>query len=226
MSAIKYAKSVTAVRRKAKLYNKDGELIGEIELNPAYFGVAPNKAVMHQVVNANLAARRSGTHSTLSRSEVSGGGAKPYRQKGTGRARQGSIRAPHFVGGGIAHGPRPRDYSQKTPKKMVRLALVSALSDRARAKRIKVVRDFDFQSFNTKEAIKVLKNIFTWGKVLVVLHQEDFYTYRSLTNCPNVITSLSTDLTVLKVLLSDWVVFSERALQSLNIKVKQPEVVN
>src|SRR5471032_1579527 len=104
---------------------------GSVDLDETYFGIEPNMAVMHQVVTAQLAARRAGTQSTKTRAEVRGGGAKPWKQKGTGRARQGSIRAPHWRGGGVAHGPKPRDYSQRTPKKMIRLALRSALSDRA-----------------------------------------------------------------------------------------------
>src|SRR6188472_3865919 len=114
---------------------------GSVDLPDDIFGIEPNVPVMHQVVNAQLGAARSGTHSTKGRAEVSGGGAKPWRQKGTGRARQGSIRAPQWRGGGIAHGPKPRDYSQRTPKKMVRLALKSALSDRANESKVMVVDD-------------------------------------------------------------------------------------
>src|SRR6187455_3717206 len=113
------------------LQDVSGKKKGTVELDDNVFGIEPNVAVMHQVVNAQLAARRAGTHSTKTRAEVQGGGAKPWRQKGTGRARQGSIRSPQWRGGGIAHGPKPRDYRQRTPKKMIRLALRSALSDRA-----------------------------------------------------------------------------------------------
>src|SRR5947207_15247635 len=113
---------------------------GTVELPDEIFGIEPNVAVMHQVVTAQLAARRAGTHSTKTRAEVRGGGAKPWRQKGTGRARQGSIRAPQWRGGGVAHGPKPRDYSQRTPKKMLKLALRSALSDRAAGGKVLVVR--------------------------------------------------------------------------------------
>src|ERR1700730_169606 len=120
----------------------DGADGAGVELPDDIFGIEPNVAVMHQVVNAQLAHRRAGTHSTKTRAEVSGGGAKPWRQKGTGRARQGSIRSPQWRGGGIAHGPKPRDYSQRTPKKMVRLALCSALSDRASEQRILVVDEW------------------------------------------------------------------------------------
>src|SRR3954462_2520606 len=129
---------------------------GTVDVPDELFGIEPNVAVMHQVVNAQLAAARSGTHSTKGRAEVSGGGAKPWRQKGTGRARQGSIRAPQWRGGGIAHGPKPRDYSQRTPKKMIRLALRSALSDRARDSKIVVVDDWGIDEPKTKKALEVL----------------------------------------------------------------------
>src|SRR6185369_5109318 len=119
--------------------------------------IEPNVAVMHQVVNAQLAARRAGTHSTKTRSEVRGGGAKPWRQKGTGRARQGSIRAPQWRGGGVAHGPKPRDYTQRTPKKMVRLALRSALSDRAAENKVLVVDEWGIDEPKTKAGIQLLE---------------------------------------------------------------------
>ena len=127
----------------AELYSADGTAKGEVELSPEIFGIEPNVDVMHQVVTAQLAAARRGTHSTKTRAEVRGGGRKPWRQKGLGRARHGSIRSPQWAGGGVAHGPKPRDYSQRTPKKMKRLALRSALSDRAASGNIKVVEDFE-----------------------------------------------------------------------------------
>src|SRR5207237_9439349 len=123
------------------------------------FGITPNVAVMHQVVTAQLAAARSGTHSTKTRAEVRGGGAKPWRQKGTGRARQGSIRAPHWRGGGIAHGPKPRDYRQRTPKKMIKLALRSALSDRAAENKVLVVDEWAIDEPKTRTAVKVLNDL-------------------------------------------------------------------
>ncbi len=129
---------------------------GTVELPDDIFGIEPNVAVMHQVVTAQLAAKRAGTHSTKTRAEVRGGGAKPWRQKGTGRARQGSIRAPQWRGGGVAHGPKPRDYSQRTPKKMVRLALRSALSDRASESKVVVVDDWAIGAPKTKDAVKLL----------------------------------------------------------------------
>src|SRR2546425_1570078 len=132
---------------------------GDVEPPDDLFGVDPNAAVMHQVVTAQLAHRRAGTHSTKTRAEVAGGGSKPWRQKGTGRARQGSIRSPQWRGGGIAHGPKPRDYSQRTPKKMIRLALQSALSDRAADGRVVVIDAWGIDEPKTKRAVEVLETL-------------------------------------------------------------------
>src|ERR1700704_3659185 len=137
----------------------DGTDAEAVELPDEIFGIEPNVAVMHQVVTAQLAAKRSGTHSTKTRAEVRGGGAKPWRQKGTGRARQGSIRAPQWRGGGVAHGPHPRDYSQKTPKKMIRLAVRSALSDRAAEGKVMVVDDWGITAPSTKSGVKLLESL-------------------------------------------------------------------
>ena len=134
----------------------DGGSGASVELPDEIFGVEPNVAVMHQVVTAQLAAKRAGTHSTKTRAEVRGGGAKPWRQKGTGRARQGSIRAPQWRGGGVAHGPHPRDYSQRTPKKMIRLALRGALSDRAAEGKLIVVDDWGVTEPKTKSGVQLL----------------------------------------------------------------------
>jgi large subunit ribosomal protein L4 len=127
---------------KAPLYSSDGTSLGDIDLDPEVFGIEPNRAVLHQVITAQLAGARAGTHKTKTRAEVRGGGAKPWRQKGTGRARHGSIRSPIWRGGGVAHGPEPRDYSQRTPKKMKRLALRSALSARASEGSVMVIDSF------------------------------------------------------------------------------------
>ena len=153
----------------ADLYAADGTRVGEVDLNPDIFGIEPHGAVMHQVVIAQLAAARAGTHSTKTRAEVRGGGRKPWRQKGLGRARHGSIRSPQWAGGGVAHGPKPRDYSQRTPKKMRRLALRSALSTRAAAGQIKVVETFDLWSEpKTKQAVSLLEAMEISGKVLLI----------------------------------------------------------
>jgi large subunit ribosomal protein L4 len=194
---------------------------GTIELPDEIFGIEPNVAVMHQVVTAQLAAKRSGTHSTKTRSEVRGGGAKPWRQKGTGRARQGSIRAPQWRGGGVAHGPKPRDYSQRTPKKMVRLALRSALSDRASEQRIVVVDDWAIDAPKTKDAVKLLQAIGLRtkgereGRVLVVLFRTDENAWKSLRNLGDrVQIVLPEELNTYDVLLNDWLVFSQPALET------------
>src|SRR4051794_28189799 len=137
----------------------DGKAGAAVELPDAIFGIEPNVSVMHQVVTAQLAAKRAGTHSTKTRAEVRGGGAKPWRQKGTGRARQGSIRSPQWRGGGVAHGPKPRDYSQRTPKKMVRLALRSALSDRAGDDKVIVVDEWGIDAPRAKDGVKLLETL-------------------------------------------------------------------
>ncbi len=190
----------------------DGATAGTIELDDAVFGVEPNVAVMHQVVTAQLAAARSGTHSTLTRAEVAGGGAKPWRQKGTGRARQGSIRAPHWRGGGVAFGPKPRSYRQRTPKKMVRLALISALSDRASEGRVVVVDEWGFAAPRTKDAIALLRALGLEGRVVVVVAPDDQATIRSFRNLPGVHVLRVGELNAYDVLCSDWMVFSRATL--------------
>jgi large subunit ribosomal protein L4 len=200
------------VVRVAPLWSATGELIGEVELDRAHFGIVPNVAVMHQVVTAQLAARRSGTHSVKRRHEVSGGGAKPYRQKGTGRARQGSIRAPQFVGGAVAHGPKPRSYRQRTPKKMVRLALCSALSDRAALNRVVVVDAWRFEVPRTKDAVRFITAAGLAGRLLVVVEADDWSTSRSFANLPHVHVLPAGELNAYDVLRADWVVFSETTL--------------
>jgi len=194
---------------------------GTVELPDDIFGIEPNVAVMHQVVTAQLAAKRAGTHSTKTRAEVRGGGAKPWRQKGTGRARQGSIRAPQWRGGGVAHGPKPRDYSQRTPKKMVRLALRSALSDRASEQKIVVVDDWAIDAPKTKDAVKLLQAIGLRtkgereGRVLVVLFRTDENAWKSLRNLGDrVQIVLPEELNTYDVLLNDWLVFSQPALET------------
>lgn len=185
---------------------------GTAELDDAWFGAAPNVALMHQVVTAQLAARRSGTQSTLTRAEVRGGGAKPWKQKGTGRARQGSIRSPQWQGGGVALGPKPRSYAQKTPKKMIRAALISALSDRASDGRVAVVSDWALDAPKTSAAVAALRAIGVDGRVLVVLSPTDEVAARSFRNLPHVHLLTPGQLNAYDVLCSDWVVFSEETL--------------
>ena len=192
--------------------DRTGAETGKIELDASTFGIEPNKAVMHQVVTAQLAARRSGTQSTKTRAEVRGGGAKPWRQKGTGRARHGSIRSPQWRGGGVALGPKPRDYSQRTPKKMVRLAVRSALSDRASSGRVVVVGDWGFEAPKTQEAVTALDALGTEGRVLIVAERTDVNTWRSFANLGRVHVVSPGELNAYDVLVSDWVIFTEQTL--------------
>jgi large subunit ribosomal protein L4 len=185
---------------------------GSVDLDEVTFGIEPNPAVMHQVVTAQLAARRAGTQSTKTRSEVAGGGAKPWKQKGTGRARQGSIRSPQWKGGGVALGPKPRSYSQRTPKKMVKLALRSALSDRAADGKVLVVGEWGWDAPKTKDAAAALSALGTEGRVLVVLERSDEVAAKSFRNLPDVHVLHTGELNAYDVLLSDWVVFSQAAL--------------
>lgn len=191
-----------------------GDKAGSADLPEQIFGIEPNLAVMHQVVTAQLAARRAGTHSTKTRAERRGGGAKPWRQKGTGRARQGSIRSPQWRGGGIAHGPKPRDYSQKTPKKMIKLALASALSDRAADGKVVVIESFDFDAPKTSVAIKAINDLglSDQGRILVVLSEDDVNAALSFRNIPNVHVLPTGELNAYDVLVSDTIVFAKGAL--------------
>ena len=201
---------------KVDIKKSDGAKSGTVELDEDIFGIEPNVAVMHQVVNAQLAAKRSGTHSTKTRAEVRGGGAKPWKQKGTGRARAGSSRIPHWRGGGIALGPKPRDYSQRTPKKMKRLALRSALSDRASSNSVYVVDAWEFETPSTKAAKTALEAIGTEGKVLVVTEAQDANTEKSFRNLSNVNVLSSDQLNVFDILVSDSIVFTKNNLPTTN----------
>ncbi|MBT95540.1 MAG: 50S ribosomal protein L4 [Acidimicrobiaceae bacterium] len=201
---------------KVDIKKTDGAKSGSIDLDEDIFGIEPNVAVMHQVVNAQLATKRSGTHSTKTRAEVRGGGAKPWKQKGTGRARAGSSRIPHWRGGGIALGPKPRDYSQRTPKKMKRLALRSALSDRASSNSIFVVESWDFEAPNTKAAKIALESIGTEGKVLIIVDNQDLNTQKSFRNLQDVNILLSDQLNVFDILVSDSIVFTKDNLPTSN----------
>jgi len=197
-----------------KVTTAAGKSKGNVDLDEAYFGVEPNLAVMHQVVTAQLAARRAGTQSTKTRAEVRGGGAKPWRQKGTGRARQGSIRAPHWRGGGVTHAPKPRSYAQRTPKKMIRLALASALSDRQADGKVVVLDGWGIDEPSTKAALKVLGAVGTEGRVLVVLTRDeaDVAIWKSLRNVPEVHVLTVGELNAYDVLVSDWVIFTKDSL--------------
>lgn len=194
--------------------NVSGADAGTITLDEDMFGVQPNVPVMHQVVTAQLARRRAGTQSTKTRAEVSGGGIKPYRQKGTGNARQGSIRAPHYSGGGIALGPKPRSYAQRTPKKMIKLALRSALSDRANEGRVVVVEEFGWETPRTKDALALLRTLGLEGRVLVVVDRDDAATALSFRNIPEVQLITLGELNAYDVLCNEWILFSRATLPS------------
>ena len=193
---------------------RSGGDAGSAELVDAVFGVEPNTDVMHQVVTAQLAARRAGTQSTKTRAEKRGGGAKPWKQKGTGRARQGSIRSPQWRGGGVALGPKPRSYKQKTPKKMVRLALLSALSDRAADDKVVVIDGWNFDTPRTKDAIAALAALDLEGRVLVVAERDDVNTWKSFANLGHVHVLSPGELNPYDVLVSDVVVFTTDTLPS------------
>lgn len=199
---------------KVDILDYAGEKAGTTTLPAALFDVEANVALLHQVVTAQLAAARQGTHKTKTRGEVRGGGIKPFKQKGTGRARQGSIRAPHFTGGGIVHGPTPRDYSQRTPKKMIAAALRQALSDRARNERIHVVQGFvNAEKPSTKAALSLLGKINDGRRALVVLNRGDDTDVLSLRNIPEVHMLYVDQLNTYDVLCADDVIFSEVALK-------------
>jgi large subunit ribosomal protein L4 len=198
----------------ADLYTADGAPQGEIELNESIFGIEPNTDVMHQVVTAQLAAKRAGTHSTKTRAEVRGGGTKPWRQKGLGRARHGSIRSPQWVGGGVVHGPKPRDYSQRTPKKMKRLALRSALSARAAEGQITVIESFDAWDVpRTKNATVLLAAIGVTGKVLLLAEDHERTAIKSFRNLDHVIASNLGQANTYDVLWAETIIMSKGTLE-------------
>lgn len=206
---------------KLDVVSTTGTKAGTVDAPDELFGIEPNTAVLHQVVTAQLAHKRSGTHSTKTRAEVKGGGAKPWRQKGTGRARHGSIRSPSWVGGGVAHGPKPRDYSQRTPKKMVRLALQSALSDRAKEGRVKVVDGWPMENPRTKDAVAALESLGLRTKgeraprVLIVLDRHERSPWLSFRNLGKRVQILiPEELNAYDVLVNDWLVFSKATLET------------
>ncbi|MHA6669263.1 50S ribosomal protein L4 [Homoserinimonas sp. A447] len=192
-----------------------GKKVGSVELPAETFDVQTNVPLIHQVVVAQRAAARQGTHSTKGRGEVSGAGRKPFKQKGTGRARQGSIRAPQMTGGGIVHGPTPRDYAQRTPKKMIAAALRGALSDRARGGRIHVVDSLSVGDVpSTKAIVSLLEGIATSKHVLIVLERSDELSYKSVRNIPTVHVLPYDQLNAYDVLVSDDIVFTKGAFDA------------
>ncbi|GEP47063.1 50S ribosomal protein L4 [Microbacterium saccharophilum] len=197
------------------VHSADGKKAGSVELPAALFDVKTNIPLIHQVVVAQLAAARQGTHSTKRRGEVSGAGRKPFKQKGTGNARQGSIRAPHMTGGGIVHGPKPRNYSQRTPKKMIAAALLGALSDRARGGRLHIIDSFGIEGApSTKAAVTVLSALAPTKNVLVVINRDDELATKSVRNLAYVHVLTFDQLNAYDVLVSDDIVFTKAAFDA------------
>src|SRR5699024_11035555 len=192
----------------------DGKKTGTVDLPASVFDVKTNIPLIHQVVTAQLAAARQGTHSTKRRGEVSGTGAKPFKQKGTGRARQGSIRQPEHRGGGIVHGPKPRDYAQRTPKKMIAAAVAGLLSDRLRGERLHVVESFGADAPSTKAAAGFLKTFTADKKTLVVVDRDDENGYLSVRNLGNVHVLVADQLNAYDIVRSDDVVFTKAAIDA------------
>ncbi len=195
------------------VYNIEGEQVGEVELKDSIFAIEPNVPVMHQALVRQLANARQGTHSTKTRGEVSGGGRKPWRQKHTGRARQGSIRAPQWVGGGIVFGPKPRSYRKDMPKKMRRLALRSALSAKVAEGQIRVLDELDFPEPRTKRMVEVLDNLAIEGSVLILLPAENEGVELSARNLPDVKTLRASYLNVRDLLGYDTILVPLASLQ-------------
>ncbi|MET0695282.1 MAG: 50S ribosomal protein L4 [Propionibacteriaceae bacterium] len=215
MSETQTVNAATGADRTVDVLDATGATTGTVDLPGHLFDVTANIPLIHQVVVAQLAAARQGTSKVKTRAEVSGGGTKPHRQKGTGRARQGSIRAPQYVGGGIVHGPTPRSYVQRTPKKMIAAALRGALSDRAREGRVHVVSDLvagDFPS--TKTVLTALAAATSSPKVLVVIHRDEDLVWLSLRNAPAVHALAVDQLNAYDVLVNDEVVFTQTALEA------------
>ena len=200
---------------KVSVFDMNGKAVSEIELSDAVFGIEPNKTVMHQAVVNYLANQRQGTQSTLTRSEVSGGGRKPWRQKGTGNARQGSIRAPQWTHGGIALGPKPRDYSYSLNKKVKRLALKSALSSKVAEKEIIVVDEIKLEEIKTKSIVNMLSALGADKKTLIVMPEVDEKVIRSANNIANVKTTLVNTLNVYDILNCNHFVVAKDAVAKL-----------
>ncbi|SDN13596.1 50S ribosomal protein L4 [Sediminibacillus halophilus] len=198
---------------KVALYNQGGSQVGDLELNDAVFGIEPNTHVLHEAVVMQRASLRQGTHDVKNRSEVSGGGRKPWRQKGTGRARQGSIRSPQWVGGGTVFGPTPRSYSYKLPKKVRRLALKSALSSKVNEESLVVLESLAFDAPKTKEVVNVLSALNVDGKALIVTADQDEVVARSANNLPNVKVLTVSEVNVLDLLTHDKLILTKEAAE-------------
>lgn len=197
------------------LLNMEGKELGNFELNDAVFGIEPNEAAIHTVVVSHLANKRQGTQSALTRAEVSGGGAKPWRQKGTGRARQGSIRSPQWTGGGVVFAPKPRSYRMSINKKIKKLAMRSALSAKVKGDNILVLDSISFEEIKTKQAVAMLKNLNVDTKALIVVAQKDENVYRSAKNIEGVETSFVGALNVYELLKYDKLIIAKDAAEKL-----------
>ena len=197
------------------VYDMTGKKVGEMELNAEVFGLEPNESVLHAAVKNHLANKRQGTQSTLTRAEVRGGGAKPWKQKGTGRARQGSIRAPQWIHGGIALGPKPRDYGYRINKKTRRIALVSALSAKAKAEQIIVIENLDFDAIKTKNVVSFLAALNVTGKTMVVTDEVRTNVVKSAANVPNVQTTICTTLNVYDILNVKNFIVDKKAIEKI-----------
>ncbi|WP_413376888.1 50S ribosomal protein L4 [Alkalihalobacillus sp. 1P02AB] len=200
---------------KVALFNQSGSQVGDIELVESIFGLEPNKAVLHDAIVMQQASLRQGTHKTKGRSEVRGGGRKPWRQKGTGRARQGTIRAPQWVGGGVVFGPTPRSYSYKLPKKVRRLAIKSALSSKVKAAEIVVLEDLKFDSIKTKDMVNVLAALSVDSKALVVTANYDEKVALSARNIPGVTIVTAEGVNVLDVIKHDKLIITKEAVEKV-----------
>lgn len=205
---------------KVTLFKQDGSSIGEIELNDAVFGIEPNESVVFDAIIMQRASLRQGTHAVKNRSAVSGGGRKPWRQKGTGRARQGSIRSPQWVGGGVVFGPTPRSYSYRLNKKVRRLAIKSVLSSKVAEGNLLVVDALNFSAPKTKEFAQVLKNLNVTSKVLVVVEKENDFAALSARNVPNVTVVAEDNVSVLDVFSNNKVLFTQSALSTVEEALK------
>lgn len=198
---------------KVNVYNMQGELVEEMELSEEIFGVEINEHVVYEVVKNQLANKRQGTQSAKTRAEVRGGGRKPWRQKGTGRARQGSIRSPQWKGGGVVFAPKPRDYSYSVPKKVRRLALKSVLTDKLQNNEMIVVDQLSFDAPKTKEMKKVLANLKADRKALIVMAEKDANVIRSANNIPNVATALVNTINVYDILKYNSFIITKEAVK-------------
>ena len=202
------------------VFNQTGAEAGKMNLSKEVFGIEPNMQVVYDVVNAERANMRQGTHKTKNRTEVSGGGKKPWRQKGTGRARQGSTRAPQWRGGGVVFGPTPRDYTQKVNRKVVQLAVKSLLSSRLQSKDLVVVDEIKLEDFKTKSLVQVLKNLNVTGKTLVITEEEDYNLFVAGGNLPNVYVQTKDHLSVYDLINADKYVITKAAIKKYEEDLK------